>query len=798
MRFLSILKWFVLVVSSLVILVGGGGYLYLKSTVPDYNGRVAGPVKDRVEVYRDAYGVPSVVAQNRPDAFTAVGYAMAQDRMFQMEMVRRATRGRLAEILGPDLVRVDKIFLALSAVKGLDELYDEQAPEIKKYYAAFSQGVNLFIQNGPLPLEFKILGFEPEPWRPSDCMGVAVFMAWDLNLGWGIDLLAMVVADRLGSEMVEQFFPGYPASGPTIVPPGEFTARGVEEFLTAALASRKFMGAGLSDGSNSWVLSGEKTTTGKPILCNDMHLGFGQPAIWWECGIITPDYKVKGLMVPGVPLALAGHTPKLAWGLTNVMADDADFFIEKLNPDNPDEYLVGEEWQPLRKVTREIKVKGGKTLTQVFRITRNGVIINDLKVPAPLGNRVLAMRWSGQDVLGGASPTFLGIHQATDWESFNQAVSNFGCPGQNFVYADTEGNIGYRTGVHIPRRRGGYNPILPIEGWSGKYGWDGYLPFELQPNMLNPKEGFIATANNKTVGPEYPHYISAYYAGTERIGRIRELIKAKEKHSPADMKTIHMDVKSLTAVQIRPHILEALKDRQLSEREAAALKLLKDWDLRLTVDSAAAGIFELTWISLFTEIAGDEVEPKLLEAWLKNHYIANQALLNWLESGTPLFDDTRTKEKETKKVIIRRALNKALDRLAKEFGTDDMADWKWGKIHTLTFNHPFSGQSPILDRIVNLGPYPVGGGMFTVNPLQYRLKGDLAVISGASMRHVYDFSDLEKSRGSITTGQSGHFLSDHYADQVKLWLTGETHPLTLDPKRAAETAEYQLTLEPAS
>lgn len=792
---MRLVKWLIGLVIAAAVIVVGGGYLYLRSTTPDYDGRLKAPVNAETAIIRDSYGVPYILADTETDAFLAVGFAMAQDRLFQMEMIRAAGTGRLAEILGADLVPVDRLFLALTSVNDLGAQYAALPQDLKNLLTAFTDGVNLFIAQDQLPIELKILGHLPNPWRPEDCLTVATIMAWDLNLAWMNDLIATAVADKLGADQVAEFFPGYPKNAPTIVPKGGFMSAGAREFMATALAARNFLGLGFAAGSNNWVLSGEKTTTGQPILCNDMHLGFSQPPIWWECGIVAGSIAVKGLMVPGAPLVLAGNTPDFAWGLTNVMADDADFFIEKAKPDNPSLYLADGKWVPFKEVTRTIKVKDGQPIRQVYRITRNGVIINDLKTPAPIGDRLLAMRWSGQDWLGQAAKAFYMMLQAEDWESFNEAVDQFGCPGQNFVYADREGNIGWRMGFKIPKRKGGYNPLLPVEGSSGKNGWDGYLPFSQQPFLYNPPRGYIITANNKTIGPEYPHYISQYWAGPERFSRIEAMIKSKAKFAPEEMRTLHMDVKSLTAEYFLPYILGAFDNQPPTPRQKAALDLLAKWNLYLHAQSPAAAVFEMTMSHLYRETVKDELGD-LTKPWLGSHYIANRAMKRWLKQDSAVFDDKTTDEIEDRAAIIRRSLDLALDELTAIFETDDMAAWRWGKFHQLEFRHPFHGRLGPLDRLIDLGPYPVGGGMFTVNPLQYKLAGDFRAVSGASMRHVFDLSNLERSRAVITTGQSGHALSPHYRDQVRLWLEGKTHPISLDPSRIEALGQYRFTLEP--
>ncbi|MBW1713085.1 MAG: penicillin acylase family protein, partial [Deltaproteobacteria bacterium] len=716
---MTIIKWVLGIFFSLVIVAAGGGWLWLKTTLPSYQGQVKAPVSRHVGILRDDLGRAHILAPDELDAFFGLGLAMAQDRLFQMDLLRRAGRGRLAEVLGPDLVDVDRLFLALTAFKGPEELLAGQPEEMKRLAQAFSAGVNHFLAQGPLPLEFRVLGYKPEPWQPADSMAVNMVMAWELNLAWSNDLVAAAIGDKLGPKWVKEFFPDYRPEYPTIAPPGGYQSQAGLPLLQAGLKAKDFLGLGHVPGSNSWVLAGTRTTTGQPILANDPHLGFSQPPIWWEGTIIAGDLAVSGVFIPGIPLALIGHTPRHAWGLTNVMADDADFFIERLNPKNPDQYLAGSEWLPLKKVKRTIKVKGGQPLEQVFRLTRNGLIINDLKTPVPLRGRVLAMRWVAQDHTGEMA-AYYQLAKARNLEEFDRAVSHYSCPGQNFIYADTAGHIGWRAGLKIPRRRGGYDGLLPVEGHSGANGWDGYLPFEAQPFLHDPPQGFIATANNKSVGPDYPHYISHYWESPDRIVRIRQLLTAKDKLSLEEVKAIQMDCRSLAAERTLPFLFKAYEGQQATDQESRALALLQDWDLQMTADSAPAAIFEMTYVRLFQETLSDDL-GQVLKAYLANDYQADMAMRNWLEQDSPLFDDRTTPAKENRDAILRRSLTKALADLEKTLAKSRPAAWQWGHLHSVSFDHPFSGRSKLLDKLLNLGPYPVGGSLFTVNPTRYKL-----------------------------------------------------------------------------
>ncbi len=796
---MRVFKWIVGIVCTLVIIIAGGGYLWLKSTVPSYEGRIKAGVETEVKISRDDYGVASIIAGNEKDAFFALGFAMAQDRLFQMEMMRRAGSGRLSEILGPDLIEVDKLFLALTAFQSPQELYEKNNKNLQDLMTRFAQGVNHFMKQGPLPLEFKLLGLTPEPWQPYDSMAINMVMAWDLNLAWNNDLVNAAIAAKLGPDRVREFLPYFQPGYPTIIPPGGYSAQAALNLLEIGHQAKAFLGAGAAPGSNSWVLSGAKTTTGKPLLANDPHLGFSQPPIWWEGAILAGDLKVSGVFIPGIPLPLIGHTPHHGWGLTNVMADDADFFIEKINPDNKDEYLADGAWVPLKKVRRTIKVKGREPVEVVFNITRNGLLIDNLRTPVKTDGPPLAMRWVGQDYTADLQSLY-GVAKARSWEEFKAGVSHFACPGQNFIYADVDGNIGWIAGVKIPRRRGGYDPTLPAEGYSGKNGWDGYLPFSAQPSLYNPPEGFIVTANNKSVGPEYPHYISTYWAGPERAARIRELIRAKEKLSARDIRDIQADDLSKAAQLLQPHILKAFEGQGVSDQEKEALELLRSWDFRMEAGSAAAAVFEMTFAQLFADILLDDLGQPLTKAYLRNHYAAIRSLRLWLTRGSPLFDDKGTPDKtESKDDIIRRSFRKAVLEMEKIQGRAEVKDWTWGRAHTITFEHAFKGQSGLLDKIINLGPYPVGGSMFTVSPTQYRIAdlGDFRTRAGASMRQIIDLGDVEKSVRANTTGQSGHFMSPHYHDQVKLWLNVRHHASSLNLNTIAARAKTEMSLIPA-
>lgn len=794
---MRIFKWAIGIVSLAVLVAVGGGYLFLAASKPDYQAKLAGPVSAPVKVWRDDWGVPFISAADEADAAFAIGYCMAQDRMFQMDLLRRAATGRLAEIMGPDLVTVDKFQLMLGVYADWPKEYANQSADIKLVLDRFSAGVNLYIDQGDLPPEFTALGYRPEPWRPADCLGLGLILGWDLSSAWPADLVAYAIAQKLGPDKLKEYFPGYPADAPIILSQaaGPESIKAASAFLDLGVKARRVVGLNLAAGSNSWVVSGKRSTTGKPILANDPHLGLNQPPIWWEATVEIGDFKLSGVFLPGAPLPMIGFNDRIAWGLTNVAADDADFFIETIHPDKPTWFKAGNDYKPARLVRRTIKVKGGQPVEVTFRLTDHGVIINDVAAPDYIGAQTMSLRWTGQDRRTPAEAVYL-VSRAQDWPSFRRALSVYEFPGQNFIYADVDGHIGYVMGCRLPIRRGDNNGLLPTEAASGRNNWQGYVAYAEQPYLFDPPEGFIATANNKIVGDDYPHYITNYWAGPDRIERIRELITAKPKLSVNDMKTMQMDVLSIQARRITPLILAACQGADLDPAAQGALEALKNWDYRLTAQSPAASVFEMTYVRLFREVFGDELGD-LFPAYMKVYYLAARALNQCLDQDSPLLDDVTTPTRETKNDIIRRAFLGAVRELSDRLKTEKVELWTWGKIHTIKFGHPFGQASKLMDSILSLGPYGIGGGMFTVNPLNYRLRGDFTAVAGASMRQIIDLGDSNESLRIITSGQCGHFMSDHYADQVQAWLTGELRPVGLDREQHKARAKYFMEITPS-
>jgi len=529
-----------------------------------------------------------------------------------------------------------------------------------------------------------------------------------------------------------------------------------------------------------------------PILANDPHLGHGVPGIWYEAHLVTPSMNVSGSVLPGMPFVVIGANENVAWSWTNVMADDTDFYIEKINPANPDQYKYMGRWENMTIKNEVIKVKGAEDVNLTVRLTRHGPIIKDVNETTELQGATIAMRWTAYEMLGTLP---LHLNTARNIDDIETTVEYFKCPGQNWVYADNEGNIGYWAAVGIPIRDG-FSGAVPVPGWDGKHEWKGYVPTAEQPHMRNPSRGWIATANNKHVGDDYPYPISHYYAMPDRYVRIQEMITAKEKYDVKDFENMQADYYVVLAEEWTPVIIKALSEKELSEKEKKALSILQGWDFMADADGIAPTVFHATVNEMVKNSFKKRLGNQLYEQYIKNSFVVFNALRNLMTQGrSPWFDDPDTLEVEGIEDMIAKSFKEAVAYLNGQMG-DNVDDWQWGKLHTLTFYHPFGKSSSLMGYFMNIGPFPMGGSFVTVNPQPYRLSKPWEVYHGASLRYIIDFSNMKNSLRVIPAGISGNFMSPHYDDEVELWRTGRYRPFVLDRESVEKDARYTLKLIP--
>lgn len=775
--------------------VSAGAYYLLRRPVPTGRGRVKLPgLEGEVEILRDRWGVPHIYASNLRDLFFAVGYAQAQDRLWQMEFNRRVSSGTLAEVLGEEGLEYDRLTRRIGFRRVSEADWREAEATERAVLEAFSAGVNAYLETGRLPIEFGILRYRPQRWHPVDTLAFGRLMDWLLAGNWDLEILRSWTVERFGAEVMAELEPRYPVGKPLIVPPGT-AAKGAgpsleEDYGVAAELLGALAGTGMS---NNWAVNGKKSATGKPLLANDPHLPLQMPSIFWQFHVDSPELKATGAGLPGIPGVIIGHNDRIAWGVTAAFADGDDLFVEKVNPDNPSQYSYESKWVDGEVVRAEIKVKGRRQpVVEEVLITRHGPVIS----PAIKGEtRTLALR----------SVTLEQAHQiqgilmlmgARNWEEFRDAVRLWPAPSQNFAYADVDGNIGYQLGGLVPVRAKGHG-VLPVPGWTGEYEWTGWVPFDELPSALNPPTNWVATANNKIVDDDYPYFLSANWADSFRHERIVQMLEEKERLSIEDFRRMQGDLLSLPALELVPRMLELEAEDEWSRR---ALTFVRAWNHTVAADSVGACVFEV----FYTHLLRKALEEKL-GSWsdfymgrgihpLRPHGMFFLVSASWLLGR--MKDRKKWFAGRGWREAMEEALALAVGELRRLLG-DDVSQWQWGRLHRQAFRHPL-GQVRALSRLFNRGPVPVGGDPNTVWQASYMPYYGYELTDGtACYRQIIDLGNFDNSLAVIPSGQSGHPGSRHYSDLIGLWARVEYHAMPWERASVERQARGRLVLAPA-
>ena len=790
-------------VVSLVLILLIAGYFFrqmLYSSLPEYEGEYqAEKIKSDVEIHFDSLATPYIVTDKEESAAFALGFLHARERLFQMDLIRRAGEGRLSEVFGSKTLSFDKMFLTVGIKQTAEKIYQAAHPETKKMLSAYADGVNYFIKkfHKKLPIEFDVLKYEPYEWKPVHSLMIVRLMAWELNMSWWTDIIFTQLVQQLGEEKAKLILPDYPENAPTIIPSSILKEPKINTaFIDVNRAYKEFTGfTGTHIGSNNWVVNKEKSQSGKPVIANDPHLSFTAPGKWYAAVIRAGDYQVEGVTLPGVPAVVIGKNKNISWVLTNVMADDADFYFEKLDPTGK-KYFCDNEWHPLKIRMEKIKVKDEPDASIEIKETHRGPIISNihafnLMYPNSLDKNLnISMRWTGNDV-SDEFFAFYSVNKANDWNSFKIAVSNFSVPGQNFVYADVKGNIGYLCAAKLPIRSSN-SPTFVFDGTTSGNDWKGFVPFDQMPMLFNPPQNFIASANNKTI-KDFPYHISNLWEPSSRIERITELLTAKEKHSPEDFQTYQTDFVSPYAKDITKYMLQAFENKKVKDKNLTeALALFKEWDGKFDAYYQAPAIYAVFLKHLLKNTFEDDLGYNLFNEFLFVPNVPYRVVQRILKENTSsIFDDKKTSKIETRDDIIRKSLSDALTELESKLGAD-INQWQWGKLHTLTFKHFFSGENKFIDDIVDIGPFGIGGDGTTLFNTEYTFndyQGNVRAFQhkefenhlGPSMRFIYDFAKPDEFYLVLPTGESGHPLSKHYQDQAQLWLRGKYVKIKIDP-----------------
>jgi len=793
----------------LIVILVAAGYIYLQRSLPREEGevRLAGLAKP-VEVLRDGYGVPHIAARSLKDAIYALGYVHAQDRLWQMEINRRTAAGRLAEILGERALETDRFLRTLGIRRAAEANFKQLDAETRGLLESYAAGVNAFLGAKPvLPIEFWITGVDPAPWTPADSLSWVKMMAWDLGGNWRSELLRLRLSKTLPNARINELLPPYPGETAPALPElqqfyGNLQREGVkgDSPHSSHLQMRKmgtvpFFSAGL--GSNNWVVAGAKSATGKPLLANDPHLGLTAPPVWYFAHLSAPGIEVIGATLPGVPAIVLGHNAHIAWGATNTGPDVQDLYLERL--DEAGNYLTPDGPRPFKLIDEVIKVKGAADVRLQVRVTRHGPVISDVSrsalEAAPRGH-VIAFQWTALREDDLTAQSALKMARARDWPEFLAAVRDYHSPQQNFVYADTAGNIGFVAPGRVPVRKpeNDLKGMAPAPGWLARYDWAGFIPFAELPHSYNPAGGQVVTANQRITPPGYAHFISSDWQPPYRANRIAELLRALPKHSIGSFARIQGDVVSLPVRELLPRLL---KVKPASEEARRALQLLADWDASMAADRAEPLILWAWWREFSRAIYADEMGEAFRGNWLTRAQFISAVLEN-RDGEARWCDDVRTRQVESCDTLLAAALDAALADLRSRYG-GDMARWRWGAAHYARMEHRPFGRVPWLARWFDI-TVPTPGDPYTVNVGRNRMEDEarpFANTHAASLRAIYDLSDLDNSLYIHSGGQSGNVLSPNYRAFSEAWARGEYIPMLMDRKKIEASGVKRLLLAPA-
>ncbi len=765
-----------------------GAFVYLRTSLPKISGTLTLPgLSAPVEIVRDENAVPHIYAKSSEDALFALGFVHAQDRLFQMDFQRRVGAGRLSEVLGEATLETDKFLRTLGVYRSAKRTLPNLSAEAQGALAAYSAGVNAFLdeRKGALPPEFLILGYTPEPWQSADSLVWLKMMAWDLGGNWDDELLRARLLKVLPPERVAQLWPPYPGDAPLILP--DFSALYQKLPLDKLWAqSPKPLPPGA--GSNNWVVSGEYSVTGAPLLANDPHLALQTPALWYLAQLSAPGLEVSGATLPGLPLVVLGRTDRIAWGFTNTGPDTQDLFIEQLEPQS-NRYKTPTGWAELKTRQETIRVKGQADVTLTVRETRHGPLISDVSAGAAEvagSGYALAFAWTSLRDDDLSLQAGLELNRAQNWDDFTEALRNFHAPQQNIVYADTDGNIGMYAPARVPIRKNG-DGLVPVPGWTGEYDWTGFIPFEALPHVYNPPSGQIVTANNKLVPDSYPYFLTSDWAEPYRAERITALLAAQKKHSLGSFGDIQADQLSGMVGDFLPFLLSVRAEGAEAQTLQARLAV---WGGVMAAGVPEPLIFS-TWYRAFTRLVlEDDLGTMFEDAWGFRPVFFR----NVIQKQTQWCDNVETPQTETCELLAATALRQSAQELYELYG-EDPESWRWGNVHYADHDHLIFGETP-LGRFFNLRA-PNGGDAFTVNAARYAIDGEgAAQTSGPGLRAVYDLSDLERSRFMQPTGQSGNVLSSHYRDFLNRWVNVEYLPIFTDREQVEANATGTLTLAP--
>ncbi|MDT4805583.1 Acyl-homoserine lactone acylase QuiP [compost metagenome] len=783
----------------IVAAVAGGAVWYSESKKPLRDGELSlAHLQTPVTIRYDERGVPHIQAGNEADMYRALGFVHAQDRLFQMEMLRRLARGELAEVLGARLVDTDRLFRTLGIRAHADEYarkMDQDSPATKALQA-YLDGINQCQDSRPAPVEFDLLGIEKRPFTVADTLSVAGYMAYSFAAAFRTEPVLTYVRDELGADYLKTFDLDWHPEGVL----GQPLATGDWQDLNrlAHLSQQALVEAGLPqfEGSNAWAVSGSRTASGKPLLAGDPHIRFAVPAVWYEAQLSYPGFELYGHHQALNPVASLGHNREFAWSLTMFQNDDLDLIAEKINPDNPDQVWYQGQWVNLESREETIQVKDGEPVKLTLRRSPHGPIINDA-LGAAAGKTPIAMWWAFLETENPILDAFYQLNRADSLDKARSAVEKIHSPGLNVIWTGASGDIGWWASAKLPQRPEGVNPAFILDGSTAEADKPGYLPFSANPQEENPERGYIVSANHQPLSPTGVA-IPGYYNVADRGQRLNErLAQTGVKWDVQNSQALQLDTGTGYGPRLLAPLLDELRAAATDEREKALVEQLAGWDGDHKLDSIPATLFNQLTYELARAAMHDELGDAFFDSLLQTRVLDTALPRLTADASSPWWDKRDTAEKESRADVVKAAWQASLAHLKKTLG-EDSAKWQWGNSHTLTHNHPLGQQKP-LDRLFNVGPFASPGGHEMPNNLSHRISpAPWGVIYGPSTRRLVDMADAEHALGINPVGQSGVPFDRHYDDQAEAYMRGEYLPMHFAEDEVKANSQEVLTLTPDS
>jgi penicillin G amidase len=759
------------VIPALLILMAGAGaiwiYFFALSLLPEGQSVVETPgLTADVRVVRDSNGVPGIIGHNEEDLAFILGYVMAQDRLWQMDYLRRAGQGRLAEILGHDYLESDHLMRTVTTGILAKETARRLGDQERKWLDRFVQGINKYISGhaGKLPVEFSLLEYRPTPFSSDDVHSIMLAVAWGASPAVRVDPTMTQIMGRLGKDRALSLFPTDPAASPAFVasdligwePHGILFSRG-----SGGRASTRIPGF---RGGCAWAVGKERSRSGKPLTSSAVYQVMSAPGFWYRARLVSERFSFSGAFIPGVPVAMAGNNGRMSWGAVSSLADDADLFIERLDSDEAASYWRVDRRRRIEEKTERYRVRGGSSVSRTIRLTETGPLVSDAN-----RGRALSLRWTARDGLGFYS-AFYALNRAGDREQIRAALKGMVAPCLDVVWADEGANFGIQTAGLIPVRPPDSDGILPMPAWTGVHDWIGFIPFDELPASTNPSDGYAVVADGRPGGADYPFFVSCYWNNEARRSRIKELLTQTVEQNPESSQTIQGDIFSPMAQALVPLLLKAAKPgiSENDQLEQDALAALRSWDYRMAGDSNAPAVFSLFYQSLvenlFLSPLGDDLyrefsdHPPLVSRVVKKIFLENRT--EWLSGVDP-------------EHVLTKSFQAGLDRGKSSMGAN-LRKWKWADINAELFRHPIAARSRFLESMYQVGPLHPSGSFDSISLAGWSFSNPFTILEGVSLRQIADMTEPPQVYSASPLGSSAHFFSSHYKDQTIAWLKGRS------------------------